>query len=88
MPGFHIEFAPAAYRQFAKLPADAQKRIAPKIDSLTTDPRPPGVKRLLAKDELYRIRVGAYRIVYAIEDARLVVLIVKIGHRRDVYREL
>ena len=83
-----IEFALAAVRQFSKLPRDAQRRIAPYIDALAGQPRPEGAKRLVATEELWRIRVGSYRVVYAVEGARLLVLVVKIGHRRDVYRGL
>ena len=82
-----LEFAARAYRQFAKLDRQAQQRLAPAIDALADDPRPPGCVKLAGADDLYRIRVGAYRVVYAIEDDRLVVLVVKVGHRRDVYRE-
>jgi len=85
---FRIEFASAAVRQFSKLPRDAQRRIARHVDALAEQPRPDGAKRLVATEELWRIRVGSYRVVYAIEDARLLVLVVKIGHRRDVYRGL
>ena len=86
MSDYRIEFAPSAKRQFEKLPARVRGRLAPEIDSLATEPRPAGVKHLAGPDDLWRIRVGAYRIVYRIEDARLVVLVVKLGHRRDVYR--
>lgn len=85
---YRIEFAPSAYRQFAKLSPEARRRIAPHIDALAIDPRPSGAVRLTAPEELLRIRVGVYRIVYAVEDERLVVLVLKIGHRRDVYRGL
>lgn len=83
-----IEFAPAAARQFAKLPREAQQRIAPHVDALAEEPRPESAKRLIAAEELWRIRVVPYRVVYAIEDERLFVLVVKVGHRRDVYRGL
>jgi mRNA interferase RelE/StbE len=85
---YRIEFGSAAQRSFAKLDPHIRERIAPHIDALATDPRPAKAKRLVASEELYRIRVGAYRIVYTVEDDVLVVLVIKIGHRRDVYREL
>lgn len=81
-----IEVRPAAARAFRKLPADVRPRVTKKINALATNPRPPGVRKLTAEAELYRVRVGEYRIVYQIEDRRLVVLVVDIGHRRDVYR--
>ena len=86
MPSHSVEFAPSAYRQFAKLDASVRRRLAPAIEALAEDPRPGSAKRLVADDELWRIRVDAYRVVYAIEDERLVVLVVRVGHRRDVYR--
>ena len=87
MARYSVEFTARAHRQFAKLERATQIRLAPAIDALADDPRPPGCVKLAGADDLYRIRVGAYRIVYAIEDDRLVVLVVKVGHRRDVYRE-
>ena len=86
MADYRIEFTPSARKQFEKLPAQVRRRLAPEIDSLAKEPRPADVKHLAGPDDLWRIRVGAYRIVYAIEDDRLVVLVVKLGHRRDVYR--
>jgi mRNA interferase RelE/StbE len=86
MSDYRIEFAPSARRQFEKLSTQARRRLAPAIDALEKDSRPPGGKRLAGPDDLWRLRVGAYRIVYAIEDDRLVVLVVKLGQRRDVYR--
>jgi mRNA interferase RelE/StbE len=61
------------------------KRILQRIRSLADDPRPAGCEKLPGQ-ERYRVRQGTYRIIYEIEDARLIVLVVKIGHRRDVYR--
>lgn len=83
-----IEFAPSAYRQFAKLSREAKRRITPHIEALADDPRPPGAVALSGSTELLRIRVGVYRLVYTIEDDRLLVLVVKVGHRRDIYRDL
>ena len=65
-----------------------QKRVATVIAGLSSDPRPPAVKLLAGVPERWRIRVGVYRVVYTIEDDRLVVLVIKLGHRRDVYRSL
>lgn len=85
---YRIEFAPSAACAFGDLHAEVQRRLAPHIDSLAEEPRPAAAKRLAGDSALWRIRVGAYRIVYAIEDGALVVLVVKLGHRRDVYRGL
>ncbi len=63
-----------------------RQRIVRKIRQLAEDPRPPGCQKLSGRDR-YRIRQGPYRIVYSIEDDRLTVYVVKVGHRSDVYRE-
>ena len=57
-----------------------------RIEALGTDPRPRGRQELSASDDLYRIRSGDYRIIYQVQDDRLVVLVIRVGHRRDVYR--
>jgi mRNA interferase RelE/StbE len=61
-----------------------RQRIVERIRRLADDPRPPGSQKLSGRDR-YRIRQGVYRIVYAIEDDRLIVVVVRIGHRKDVY---
>ncbi|MGH2353275.1 MAG: type II toxin-antitoxin system RelE family toxin [Chloroflexota bacterium] len=86
MAAYKIEFLPTAARELASLPKDAQQRIARRIDLLADDPRPAGVRAIQGSRGLLRLRVGDYRIVYRVEDDILVVLVVKVGHRRDVYR--
>ena len=83
---YHIEFVKQAAKQFKALPTQEQKRIQPKIDTLATEPRPEGVVKLKGEENLYRIRVGDYRVIYNVQDDRLLVLVVKVGHRGDVYR--
>jgi len=68
------------------LPPDMRRRIVRKLEALEDNPRPPGVEKLAGVDDLYRVRVGTHRIVYAIRDRELIVIVVRIGHRRDVYR--
>jgi len=87
MGTWHVEFSPRAYRQFSKLSPEARRRIAPLIDQLTDDPRTQACVALAGTQDLYRLRAGPYRIVYSVVDDRLVVLVVRVGHRRDVYRE-
>ena len=65
-----------------------RQRIVERIRSLVNDPRPPGVEKLSGTKEKYRIRQGDHRILYEIEDDVLVVYVVKVGHRRDVYRKV
>jgi mRNA interferase RelE/StbE len=63
-----------------------RQRVVKRIAALAADPRPLGCERLAGRSDLYRVRVGKYRVLYAIDDAVRVVLVVKVGHRRDVYK--
>jgi mRNA interferase RelE/StbE len=82
---YRVAFMPRGRRELANLPKPIGERIAREIDALAYQPRPPGCKKLTNEDNLWRIRVGDYRVVYQIHDDRLIVLVVRIGHRRDVY---
>ena len=82
---YTVELLPSAQRELATLPKDVRRRIANRIDALRENPRPPGAKQLQGEDRLYRLRVGDYRVIYSIEGRRLVILVVRVGHRRDVY---
>jgi mRNA interferase RelE/StbE len=83
---YKIEFMQTAATALASLPRNVQERINVKITALTENPHPRDAKILRGKHKLYRIRVGDYRIIYQIEHHRLVILIVKIGHRKNIYR--
>ena len=84
---YRVEILPSAQRELAALPSREQKRVNERIRRLADIPRPPGITVLQGqKDIYYRLRVGDYRVIYEIHDKRLVVLVVKIGHRREVYR--
>ncbi|MCC6139006.1 MAG: type II toxin-antitoxin system RelE/ParE family toxin [Nitrospira sp.] len=83
---YSILLAPPAERQLKALAEPAQKRIVKRLKSLRENPRPHGVKKLAGEEDLYRIREGDYRIVYTIQDKKLIVLVVKIGDRKEVYR--
>jgi mRNA interferase RelE/StbE len=85
-PLYRILFAPAALRQFRKLSSQLQKRLRPHVDALADNPRPAGVVKLSGSDDIYRIRVGDYRIIYEIQDVGLVVLVLKVGNRREIYK--
>ncbi|MEC4894552.1 MAG: type II toxin-antitoxin system RelE/ParE family toxin [Oscillatoria sp. PMC 1051.18] len=85
---YTVELTKKAQKQLKALFGENQTRISAKIDSLSTNPRPSGVKALKGLTNLLRLRVGDYRIIYQIEDERLLVLVVEIGHRREVYRSL
>lgn len=83
---YRVEYAPAAEKQIESLPRPVQARIFAAADSLAENPRPHGGNKLAGSEDEYRIVVGRYRIIYAIEDKRLIVLVLKVGHRKDVYR--
>ena len=81
-----IEFRPSALKAYNNLPRPDRNRVERAIDALASQPRPSGAKKLVAELNLWRIRVGSYRVIYRIEDDKLLILVVKIGHRKDVYR--
>lgn len=85
---YRIELKPSAQDSLAKIAKPHQRRIAKRIDQLAENPRPRGAKKLAGSDDFWRIRVGEYRIIYQIHDDVLLVLIVRIGGRGDVYRHL
>jgi mRNA interferase RelE/StbE len=83
---YEIEFSSKAEKQFKKLETSVQSRLARKIDNLSTEPKPAGYTKLSGEQDIYRIRAGDFRVVYTIKKTKLVVLILKIGHRREIYR--
>jgi mRNA interferase RelE/StbE len=83
---YKVEVARRAVRALAALPRREQQRVRAAIDLLADDPRPPACRKLSGEASAYRVRVGDYRIVYEVLDDRLVVHVVRVGHRRDVYR--
>lgn len=84
MSAYRVELRPAAVRALRKLDRQVARRVHGAIALLAEDPRPPGARRLKAR-EGWRVRVGAYRIIYTIEDDVLLIVVVTLGHRRDVY---
>ena len=83
---YSILLAPAAERQLKAFAPAIQKRLVRRLHLLRDNPRPHGVKKLAGENDLYRIREGDYRIVYTIRDKELIVLVLKIGDRKEVYR--
>jgi mRNA interferase RelE/StbE len=83
--GYSVTFAASARREFRDLPSEIIDRIIPKIRELAATPRPIGCKKLQGYKDRWRIRVGQYGIVYAIDDARKIVDITRIAHRREAY---
>lgn len=82
---YRLEIAPAAVRQFRKMDRAAQRRVQAAIELLASEPRPNGAKKMVGGDGEWRVRTGDYRIVYEIHDNVLLVLVVAVGHRRDIY---
>jgi mRNA interferase RelE/StbE len=82
---YSLLIKPSAGKEIEALPKQDRRRIVAKITSLSRDPRPPGCEKLSGHDQ-YRLRQGNYRILYEIQDLDLLVVVVKVGHRRDVYR--
>jgi len=82
---YNVRIKRSAANELEGIPLNDRRRIVHRIESLGTDPRPPGCEKL-SGDEKYRLRQGDYRILYEIVDRELIVTVVKIGNRRDVYR--
>ena len=82
---YKVEITRKAQKALAKIPQSDFKRVTDAIRKLAQDPRPPGCKQLTGRNA-WRIRAGDYRVLYEVRDAQLVVIVVRVGHRRDVYR--
>lgn len=86
MASYRIEVSATAERQLRRLAKKPRIRIIEAIRALARDPRPRGCRRLRGFEDVFRIRVGRYRVLYSIEKREIVIVILKVGHRRDVYR--
>ena len=86
MASYEIEISRTAEQQLRKLPRNDQERIVRAIRPLAQTPRPRGSRKLTGYDNVFRIRVGHYRLLYSISSTQLVIIVLKIGHRREVYR--
>ncbi len=82
---YSVDFSKVARKQFKKLPSDVQERIQNKINELAIEPRPNGVKKLQGEENSYRIRVGDYQVVYDIFDDVLLINVIRVKHRNQVY---
>ena len=83
---YRIVMTAEARRNMLALPRDVARRVDACILALAQTPRPPRTKKLKGAGDLWRVRVGDYRVVYQIEDGKLLILVIRIGHRREVYR--
>ena len=86
MATYELEISRTAEKQLRRLPHADRRRVARAMLALAEDPRPRGTRKLEGYDDVFRIRVGRYRILYSISGEKLVIIVLKVGHRRDVYR--
>jgi len=86
VPKYRVVFTSSAERELKKLPPQVIARILSRIETLSSNPRPAGCKKLQGGDREWRIRVGDYRVVYAIDDPKLLVEVTRVRHRKDVYQ--
>ena len=85
MAGYETLFKESVWKDLRKIPKSDLKRMLSRIENLGDDPRPIGSEKLTG-EELYRVRQGNYRIIYSIQDNELTVWVIKVGHRKDIYR--
>ena len=83
---YKVAFTPAANRQLRKFDPQVRRRVQAAIELLAADPRPPAATQLVGGAGEWRIRTGDYRIVYESEEDRLLILVLAVGHRREIYR--
>ncbi|MFD9737124.1 type II toxin-antitoxin system RelE/ParE family toxin [Umezawaea sp. NPDC059074] len=88
MSPYDVQIVPSALKTLLKLDKPVRRRLQSAFDGLARDPRPHGAIALKGSAGLHRIRVGDYRVVYEIHDGKLVVLVVDLGHRSEIYRDL
>ncbi|NJC97204.1 MAG: type II toxin-antitoxin system RelE/ParE family toxin [Anaerolineales bacterium] len=86
MASYKIEWKNSAYKELQKLPRPMITRVVAAVSDLSNEPFPHGVKRLVGSEYTYRICIGDYRVVYEVFENRLIIEIVRVRHRKDVYR--
>jgi mRNA interferase RelE/StbE len=86
MASYRIEVSATAERQIRRLPRADQIRVVRVIQALSVNPRPLGCRKLSGHDDVFRVRIGRFRVLYSIEDRRLIIIVLKVGDRKDVYR--
>ena len=88
MASYRIEWKNSAKKELRKLDRTVIPKIVAAVESLATTPHPEGHKKLQGSEHTYRIRIGDYRVVYSIEDQVLLIEIVKVGHRKNIYKKM
>lgn len=86
MASYKLRWKLSAEKELRGLPRDAIARLVGMAEALTESPNPPGSRKLIGADQTYRIRVGDYRMIYEVKDRELLIHIIRVGHRREVYR--
>ncbi len=86
MASYQIEWKSSAYKELQKLPRPIIEKVVAAVAELSSEPYPHGVKKLVGSERSYRIRIGDYRVVYEIIENKLIIEIVRVRHRKDVYR--
>lgn len=86
MASYEIEISRTAEKQLKKLPQADQRRVARAMLALADDPFPRGSRKLVGYEDVFRVRVGRYRILYSVSEKSLIILVLKIGHRKAIYR--
>jgi len=85
MASYSIEWKRSAAQELKKLPREVVGRVLKAVEQLATEPYPSGVRKLVGAEHTYRIRVGDYRIIYSVMASALIIEIIRVGHRTDVY---
>jgi mRNA interferase RelE/StbE len=85
---FEIILKPSVEKQMDRLPGKVRLRVLAALEHLRSDPRPVGCVKLSGEENLWRLRMGSYRVVYEIHDERLILLVLRVAHRKDAYRGL
>ena len=86
MARYSIEITATAEKQLKKIPRNDQVRVVRAMMGLADEPHPRGCRKLSGYEDVYRIRAGTYRIIYRVERRKVIIVILKIGHRKDVYK--
>lgn len=87
MATYRIQWKPSAVKELRKLDRQVIPRIVKAVESLSSNPFPSGVRKLYSSEHSYHIRVGDYRIIYSVSESNLVIEIIRVRHRKDIYRE-
>lgn len=86
MASYKVQWKASAKKELRRLPKEVIPRIITAVEQLTSEPTPPGCRKLVGSSHTYRLRVGDYRILYSIQQLKLVIEIIRVAHRKDAYR--